>query len=223
MVKEQKLMIRLAELKEIENDLMAKGLRYIAGVDEVGRGPLAGPVVTACVVLSPDFDVLGVDDSKKLSPKRREELYPLILEKTLAYGIGIVDNLVIDDINILEATKAAMIQAINNCEEMLCKSGCNIDHILFDAMRIETIETGQTAIIKGDSKALSIAAASIIAKVTRDRIMDEYHRQFPDYCFDSNKGYGTKAHYEGISKAGLCPIHRRSFLKNIVNANESGI
>lgn len=223
MVKEQKLMIRLAELKEIENDLMAKGLRYIAGVDEVGRGPLAGPVVTACVVLSPDFDVLGVDDSKKLSPKRREELYPLILEKTLAYGIGIVDNLVIDDINILEATKAAMIQAINNCEEMLCISGCNIDHILFDAMRIETIETGQTAIIKGDSKALSIAAASIIAKVTRDRIMDEYHRQFPDYCFDSNKGYGTKAHYEGISKAGLCPIHRRSFLKNIVNANESGI
>ena len=223
MNREQKLRSRLADLREIENGLRILGMQYIAGVDEVGRGPLAGPVVTACVVLHPDFDVLGVDDSKKLSAKKREELYPRILEKTLAYGIGIMDNHVIDEINILEATKAAMIQAINDCEEMLHRSGGVIDHILFDAVTIEAITTSQTAIIKGESKALSIAAASIIAKVTRDRMMDEYHKEYPEYCFDSNKGYGTRAHYEGILKVGLCPIHRRSFLKNIVNDDESSI
>jgi len=223
MNREQKLRSRLADLKEMENGFRALGLQYIAGVDEVGRGPLAGPVVTACVVLHPDFDVLGVDDSKKLSSKKREELYPRILEKALAYGIGIVDNLVIDEINILEATKAAMIQAIDQCEEMLHKTGGSIDHVLFDAITIESVTTSQTAIIKGDSKALSIAAASIIAKVTRDRMMDEYHKEYPDYCFDTNKGYGTRAHYQGILKAGMCPIHRRSFLKNIENDDESSI
>lgn len=223
MNREQKLQSRLADLKEMENSLRTLGLQYIAGVDEVGRGPLAGPVVTACVVLHPDFDVLGVDDSKKLSSKKREELYPRILEKTLAYGIGIVDNHVIDEINILEATKAAMIQAIDQCEEMLRETGGSIDHILIDAITIESIKTRQTAIIKGDSKALSIAAASIIAKVTRDRMMDEYHKEYPDYCFDTNKGYGTRAHYQGILKVGMCPIHRRSFLKNIENDHESGI
>ncbi len=219
--KETKLLARLAELKSIENDLRLQGIRTIAGVDEVGRGPLAGPVVTACLVLSPDFDVLGVDDSKKLSERKREELYPLILEKTLAYGIGMVDNLIIDEINILEATKAAMIQAVKICEWNLRDTGCGIDHILFDAMTIESIGISQTSIIKGDSKSLSIAAASIIAKVTRDRLMNEYHQSYPDYCFNANKGYGTRAHYEGIAKAGLCPIHRRSFLKNIENTNES--
>jgi len=223
MDKEKKLLARLTELKAIENDLRSQGIRTIAGVDEVGRGPLAGPVVTACLVLSPDFDVLGVDDSKKLSERKREELYPLILEKTLAYGIGMVDNLVIDEINILEATKAAMIQAVNICDRTLREIGCGIDHILFDAITIESIEISQTSIVKGDSKSLSIAAASIIAKVTRDRLMNEYHLSYPEYCFNANKGYGTRAHYEGIAKAGLCPIHRRSFLKNIENTNGSGI
>jgi len=223
MDKEKKLLARLTELKAIENDLRSQGIRTIAGVDEVGRGPLAGPVVTACLVLSPDFDVLGVDDSKKLSERKREELYPLILEKTLAYGIGMVDNLVIDEINILEATKAAMIQAVNICDRTLREIGCGIDHILFDAITIESIEISQTSIVKGDSKSLSIAAASIIAKVTRDRLMNEYHLSYPEYCFNANKGYGTRAHYEGIAKAGLCPIHRRSFLKNIENTNGSSI
>lgn len=215
--RQQMLMEKLETMQEYERSLRASGAKYVAGVDEVGRGPLAGPVVTACVILPEDFDVLGVDDSKKLSEKKREALYDVILEKAVAWGIGRADNHLIDEINILEATKVAMKEAVEKAERMLCeKTGEGISHILFDAMTIKDIETPQTSLIKGDAKSLSIAAASIIAKVTRDREMVEYHQQYPDYAFDSNKGYGTKAHYEGIEKKGITPIHRKSFLKNIL-------
>ncbi len=208
---------RLEELKTIENQLQAEGFQYIAGVDEVGRGPLAGPVVAAAVVLPADFDVLGVDDSKKLSEKKRNELFGAIFEKAVCYGIGQKDQQVIDDINILEATKLAMIEAIENAEKMLWeKAGQEIDFVLFDAMKIDAVEKPQRSLIKGDSRSISIAAASIVAKVTRDRQMIAYHEQYPYYAFDSNKGYGTKAHYEGIAQHGITPIHRKSFLKNII-------
>jgi ribonuclease HII len=217
--RQQMLMEKLESMQEYERSLRASGAKYVAGVDEVGRGPLAGPVVTACVILPEDFDVLGVDDSKKLSEKKREELYGVILDKAVAWGIGRADNLLIDEINILEATKMAMKEAVEKADLMLReKTGgeAGIDHILFDAMTIKDVEIPQTSLIKGDAKSLSIAAASIIAKVTRDREMVEYHQQYPGYAFDTNKGYGTKAHYEGIEKNGITPIHRKSFLKNIL-------
>lgn len=208
---------RLEELKIIENQLRLEGFQYIAGVDEVGRGPLAGPVVAAAVVLPGDFDVLGVDDSKKLSEKKRNQLYEEIIEKALCYGVGQRDNQIIDQINILEATKEAMTEAIKNAEAMLMERfGEEISYVLFDAMKIEAVEKPQQALIKGDSRSVSIAAASIVAKVTRDRQMIDYHGKYPYYGFESNKGYGTKAHYEGIAEHGITPIHRKTFLKNIV-------
>lgn len=214
--REKKLREQLVIMSQYENDLYSKGVEIIAGVDEVGRGPLAGPVTAACVVLPRDFDVLGVNDSKKLTPKKREELFNVISEKAVAVGIGQMEHDVIDSINILEATKQAMIRAIIKCNEKLAEKGLpQIQHILFDAVRIEKAKTPQTSLIKGDTKSVSIAAASIIAKVTRDRQMIEYHEKYPYYSFDTNKGYGTKAHYEGIAEHGICPIHRRTFLKNI--------
>ena len=202
--REQVLREKLQTMQVYERDLRAAGKRYIAGVDEVGRGPLAGPVVAACVVLPEDFDVLGVDDSKKLSEKKREQLYDAILSEALAYGIGMQDNASIDEINILEATKEAMRCAIIEAEQRLReKTGCGIDHILIDALTLREVAIPQTGIIKGDSASLSIAAASILAKVTRDRMMVEY-----------DSIYGTKAHYEGLQAQGMTPIHRRSFLKN---------
>lgn len=213
--REQVLREKLQTMQVYERDLRAAGKRYIAGVDEVGRGPLAGPVVAACVVLPEDFDVLGVDDSKKLSEKKREQLYDAILSEALAYGIGMQDNASIDEINILEATKEAMRCAIIEAEQRLReKTGCGIDHILIDALTLREIAIPQTGIIKGDSASLSIAAASILAKVTRDRMMVEYDSIYPGYAFAKNKGYGTKAHYEGLQAQGMTPIHRRSFLKN---------
>ncbi|MCQ2555363.1 MAG: ribonuclease HII [Clostridia bacterium] len=204
-------------MKKFENELRNSDIEIIGGVDEVGRGPLAGPVVTCCIVLPEDFSILGVDDSKKVSEKKREELYGLILENSVAYGIGIIDNLVIDEINILEATKKAMKMAIENANIMLKEKGLKkIEHLLIDAVKLTDVETPQTSIIKGDAKSVSIAAASIVAKVTRDRMMVEYSRTYPYYGFESNKGYGTKAHYEGISEHGITPIHRKSFLKGIV-------
>lgn len=208
---------KLYTMQEYERKLRANGISYIAGVDEVGRGPLAGPVVTACVVLPEDFDVLGVDDSKKLSEKKREELYDKILSKSLAYGIGMCDNHVIDEINILEATKKAMTEAVLNADAMLKeKQGCGIEHLLIDALILNTLEISQMGLVKGDAKSLSIAAASIVAKVTRDRMMIEYAKEYPYYAFESNKGYGTKAHYQGIAEHGITEIHRKSFLKNIL-------
>lgn len=226
----EKMRARLAEMKEFEDRLHSEGVKYIAGVDEVGRGPLAGPVVTAAVVLPEDFDVLGVDDSKKLSEKRREELFDIICERAVAVGIGIRDNERIDEINILEATKEAMADAVAEAESKLAekiksgeleddsafgKVGGGIGHVLFDAVKVDAVKIPQTSIIKGDAKSVSIAAASIVAKVTRDRMMVEYAKQYPDYAFESNKGYGTAAHYVGIKKAGMCPIHRKTFLRNL--------
>lgn len=223
----QKQRERLVEMKLMEKELHAMGYKYIAGVDEVGRGPLAGPVVAAAVVLPENFDVLGIDDSKKISEKKREELFDIIKDGAIAYGIGIIDEKVIDEINILEATKEAMRAAISELERKLqnlekssdaeADTSKGLDYILFDAMKIDDIETKQKAIIKGDSKVLAIAAASIIAKVTRDRMMVEMAEKYPGYAFEKNKGYGTKDHYEGIRNRGICEIHRKTFLKNINN------
>lgn len=192
-------------------------LNNIGGIDEAGRGPLAGPVVAACVVLGENFDIVGIDDSKKLSPKKREELFEKITSKALAYGIGIEDNNVIDEINILQATMRAMKTAAFETNRVLKeKTGKDgIKLLLLDAVSLKDIDIRQEPVIKGDAKSLSIAAASIIAKVTRDRIMTEYHEKYPYYGFDSNKGYGTKAHYEGINNHGITPIHRKTFLKNL--------
>jgi ribonuclease HII len=203
-------------MREYEDALLKSGICYIAGVDEVGRGPLAGPVVAAAVVLPVDFSVAGVDDSKKLSAKKRETLFDAITCQALAIGTGIVDNRVIDEINILEATKLAMKEAIADAGIRLRKkAGVNIDHVLIDAVRLNYLGFPQTSIVKGDQKSVSIAAASIIAKVTRDRIMACFHKEFPFYSFDKNMGYGTKVHYEGIEKHGICEIHRKSFLNGV--------
>jgi ribonuclease HII len=190
---------------------------YIAGIDEVGRGPLAGPVVTCCVVLPADFDLIGVDDSKKLSEKKRTEMAPLIKEKALAYGFGMADEKVIDRINTLNATKGAMRVACLEADKMLReKTGRGIDCLLIDAVHLEDIPFPQKSIIKGDAKSVSIAAASILAKVTRDAMMVKYAEQYPWYAFEKNKGYGTAAHYDGLRAHGPCPIHRMTFLKNFI-------
>ena len=199
----------LQEMQQYERELYGRGVRTIAGIDEVGRGPLAGPVVAAAVILPEDFDLLGVNDSKKLSEKRREELFVQIKEKAVAWAIGMADSRVIDEINILQATKQAMAEAVS-CLPV------KPDHLLIDAVKLEGITIPQTSIIKGDEKSVSVAAASILAKVTRDHMMVEYAEVFPGYAFEKNKGYGTKAHYEGIEAMGICPIHRKTFLKKIL-------
>jgi len=207
---------KLIEMSRYEEALYARGVTAIAGVDEVGRGPLAGPVVAAAAVLPRDFSVLGIDDSKKLSEKKREYYFDILKEKALAYGIGMIGNERIDEINILEATKEAMIIALKGAGEMLeASSNTKIEHVLFDAVSIEKVTIPQTSIIKGDSKSVSIAAASILAKVTRDRMMITLSADYPYYALERNKGYGTKDHYAGIAAHGICPIHRRTFLKNL--------
>lgn len=211
--REKLLKQKLIDMSVYEDRLYAEGISTVAGVDEVGRGPLAGPVLAACVVLPRDWDIPGLDDSKKLSEKRRNEMFELVSQRALAIGIGMADNNVIDEINILNATKMAMRQAVAEAEKQL---GETIGHILVDALTIDGIDNAQTGIIKGDSKSISIAAASIIAKVTRDEMMQKYALQYPHYAFESNKGYGTKAHYQGISEHGITPIHRKSFLKGIL-------
>ncbi|MEI8216237.1 MAG: ribonuclease HII [Eubacteriales bacterium] len=198
---------KLIEMSRYENELYSKGIKNICGIDEVGRGPLAGPVLACAIILPEDFSILGVDDSKKLSEKKRNDLYDKILSCCISYGVGIVHNRVIDEINILNATKMAMRIAIENLD---VKPG----HLLIDALELQGIGIPMTPIIKGDTLSVSIAAASIVAKVIRDRMMRDYHLEYPNYAFDSNKGYGTKAHYEGIDGYGICEIHRRSFLKS---------
>lgn len=186
-----------------ERKLRKEGISYIAGVDEVGRGPLVGPVVTACVILPEYFDLPGLTDSKKLSEKKRNILYEEIKKQALAIGIGIVDEKTIDEINIYEATKLAMKQAIVNCP-------IKPEHILIDAMPLE-LEIPTTSIIKGDFKSITIAAASVIAKVTRDSMLYELDQKYPMYDFKNNKGYPTKKHLEAIEKYGIIKEHRRSY------------
>lgn len=207
---------RTEELRRPEIELMDKGYSLIAGVDEVGRGPLAGPVVAAACIFDRDVDIVGIDDSKKLSEKKREQFFDEIKDKALAYGIGEASCEVIDEINILEATKLAMRKAIEEADLMLASKGRDkIQIVIFDAIKINDLEKEQMSVIKGDQTYFSIAAASILAKVTRDNLMKEYDKVYPEYGFASNKGYGTKAHYEGIKKAGITEIHRKSFLKNL--------
>lgn len=182
----------------------------ICGVDEVGRGPLAGPVFTAAVILPKDCEILYLNDSKKLSEKKREELFLEISEKALAIGIGSCTPEEIDALNIKQATRKAMLQAVQNLE---LQPGI----VLVDAETINGLDIRQVPIIKGDAKSVSIAAASIIAKVTRDHLMEEYDKIYPQYGFASNKGYGSAAHMEALRQFGPCPIHRRSFIKNILS------
>ena len=207
---------RTEELRRPEIELMDKGYSLIAGVDEVGRGPLAGPVVAAACIFDRDVDIVGIDDSKKLSEEKREQFFDEIKDKALAYGIGEASCEVIDEINILEATKLAMKRAIDEADKMLESKGRDrIQIVIFDAVKINDLKKEQMSVIKGDQTYFSVAAASILAKVTRDKLMKEYDKVYPEYGFASNKGYGTKAHYEGIKKAGITEIHRKSFLKNL--------
>lgn len=200
---------RLIELSKFEREYNEKGFEFIAGIDEAGRGPLAGPVVAAAVILPKGCLIEGVNDSKKISEKKREKLYDEITEKAVAWGVGIKDNNVIDDINILEATRLAMHEAVHNLQT-------KPDFVFIDAeKKVDTDNVPYLPIVKGDALSISIAAASIIAKVTRDRMMREYDKVYPDYGFEKHKGYGTKVHVEAIRENGLTPIHRRSFTKKI--------
>ncbi|SHJ05264.1 RNase HII [Lutispora thermophila DSM 19022] len=199
---------RLKQMMIYEAKCLQNGYRYIAGIDEAGRGPLAGPVVAAAVILDPNVIIPGINDSKKLSEARREYLYDEIFNKAVSVGIGIVDERIIDELNIKQATFMAMEIAVN-------KLSVKPDCLLIDAEKLINITIPQISIIKGDSLSVSIAAASIIAKVTRDRILKEYDKKYPEYGFGKHKGYGTKQHIEAIKSLGLLPIHRRSFTKNI--------
>ena len=204
----QKEKERIEGLKKYEKEYGAYS--YICGIDEVGRGPLAGPVVAGAVILPKDCDILYINDSKKLSEKKREELYDIIMEKAVACGIGYATPERIDEINILQATYEAMREAIS-------KLSVTPDLLLNDAVTIPKVTIKQVPIIKGDAKSISIGAASIIAKVTRDRLMVEYDKLFPEYDFAGNKGYGSQAHIDALKKYGPTPIHRRSFIKNFGN------
>ena len=207
---------RFYELCKFERQLAAEGYTLIAGVDEAGRGPLAGPVAAACVILKSDGPfVKGADDSKKLSEKRREALFEEIKETSLAYGISLVDNRRIDEINILQATYEAMRNALADAIKMA--EGTVPGMILVDHVHIPEIEIPQMSITHGDAQSVSIASASILAKVSRDRLMKEYDEQYPQYGFAKHKGYGTKAHYEAIAQYGPSEIHRMTFLKKLYN------
>lgn len=203
------------DLYEYENELYDKGIKYIGGVDEVGRGPLIGPVVASCVVLPKDFVLEGLTDSKKLSEKKRNLFYDYIINNCVAYAVGIVSPEEIDEINIYEASRKAMIIAINKVREKI-----NLEHVLIDAMPIN-LDIPTTSIIKGDAKSISIAAASVIAKVTRDSMMYELDEKYPMYGFASHKGYPTKKHIEAIHKYGLIDGYRKSYgpVKEVLDAN----
>lgn len=206
----EKELLRLQEIKKIEEDIYSQGTEYICGIDEAGRGPLAGPVVVASVIMPKDSMIEGVNDSKKISEKKREKLYDEIIENAISYSVGIVDQKEIDRVNILNATKAGLTESIKGLK-------VKPDIILVDALTgIDTCGIPYHSIIKGDAKCYSIAAASIIAKVTRDRIMRQWHDVYPEYNFIQHKGYGTAAHIAAIKEYGLTPLHRLSFVKNIV-------
>ena len=198
---------RLYLMKEYERQ--HADCRYICGVDEVGRGPFAGPVMAGAVILPADCEILYLNDSKKLSPKKREALYDEIISKALAWSLGEASPSRIDEINILQATLEAMREAINKLE-------IKPDIILVDAVHIPDIDIPQESIIKGDAKSISIAAASVVAKVTRDRVMAEYAKKYPGYGFERNMGYGTAEHRKAIGELGATPIHRRSFIHGYI-------
>ena len=201
---------RLQELKEYEQTLYKKGIKYIAGIDEAGRGPLAGPVVIGVVIMKAESFIEGINDSKKISEAKREKLYDEITKEALSWSVGIVDEKRIDEINILNATKKALTEAID-------KLKIKPDIILVDALdKINTLSIPYISVIKGDAKIYSISAASIIAKVTRDRIMRAYDKIYPEYGFAKHKGYGTSAHIEAIKKYGLCDLHRKSFTTHFI-------
>lgn len=194
---------RLEAMLAYEKECYARGMELIAGVDEVGRGPLAGPVVAAAVILPKACKIPGLNDSKKIPKYKHKEIYEAVLQNAIAIGIGIKDNHVIDQVNIYEATKLAMMEAIGRLDPQP-------QHLLIDAMKLD-LPISQTSIIKGDANSLSIAAASIVAKVTRDQMMEEFDREYPGYDFAQNAGYGTAKHLAGLDKLGVTPIHRRSF------------
>lgn len=198
---------RTEEMKKYENEY--SDCEYIAGVDEVGRGPFCGPVVTCAVILPKNEPIYYLNDSKKLSEKKREELYEIIMEKAVSVSIGIRDHKRIDEINILQATLEAMKDSVDGLS-------VKPDIVFVDAVKIPGIDIPQVNIIKGDAKSISIAAASIVAKVTRDRMMVEYDKEYPGYDLASNKGYGSPKHIQGLKELGPCPIHRRSFIKNYI-------
>ncbi|MGX7196642.1 ribonuclease HII [Enterococcus olivae] len=208
--KERKIKEKYQQMQEFERHCHAQGRYLIAGIDEVGRGPLAGPVVAAAVILPKDHEILGLNDSKQLSDKKRVELAREIKIHALSIGIGIISPEEIDRINIYQASKQAMIQAVNQLSP-------RPEHLLIDAMHLD-IDIPQEKIIKGDARSISIAAASIIAKVYRDQMMKDYHKSYPYYGFDKNAGYGTKVHLEGLAAHGITPIHRKTFapIKNYI-------
>ena len=195
--------LRLEKMLAYEKELYTQGIHLIAGVDEVGRGPLAGPVVAAAVILPENCKIPGLNDSKKIPKSKHKEIYEAVLQNAIAIGIGVKDNQVIDQVNIYEATKLAMMEAIGQLDPQP-------QHLLIDAMKLD-LPIPQTSIIKGDANSLSIAAASIVAKVTRDQMMEEFDREYPGYDFAQNAGYGTAKHLAGLDKLGMTPIHRRSF------------
>ena len=203
--------LRLEKMLAYEKELYAQGIQLIAGVDEVGRGPLAGPVVAAAVILPENCKIPGLNDSKKIPKSKHQAIYQAVLDQALSVGIGVKDNQVIDQVNIYEATKLAMLEAIQELDQQP-------QHLLIDAMKLD-FPISQTSIIKGDANSLSIAAASIVAKVTRDQMMVAYDQEYPGYDFGQNAGYGTSKHLEGLEKYGVTPIHRRSFepIKSMTN------
>ena len=195
--------LRLEKMLAYEKELYTQGIHLIAGVDEVGRGPLAGPVVAAAVILPKACKIPGLNDSKKIPKAKHKEIYEAVLQNAIAIGVGVKDNHVIDQVNIYEATKLAMMEAIGQLDPQP-------QHLLIDAMKLD-LPISQTSIIKGDANSLSIAAASIVAKVTRDQMMEEFDKEYPGYDFAQNAGYGTAKHLAGLDKLGVTPIHRRSF------------
>ena len=203
--------LRLEKMLTYEKELYAQGIQLIAGVDEVGRGPLAGPVVAAAVILPINCKIPGLNDSKKIPKSKHQAIYQAVLDQAISVGIGVKDNHVIDQVNIYEATKLAMLEAIHELDPQP-------QHLLIDAMKLD-LPISQTSIIKGDANSLSIAAASIVAKGTRDQMMAAYDQEYPGYDFAQNAGYGTTKHLEGLEKQGVTPIHRRSFepIKSMTN------
>ena len=208
-ISEEQELLRQEKMKETENRLHDEGYEFVAGVDEAGRGPLAGPVAAGAVILPGDHDILYLNDSKKLSAKKRDMLFDQIKEEALAWSVGLVEPARIDEINILQATYEAMRLAVS---QLKVKPTVLVN----DAVTIPGISIPQVPVIKGDAKCISIAAASILAKVTRDRIMEEMDEKYPEYGFAKHKGYGTREHMDAIREHGPCPIHRRSFITRIV-------